>query len=416
MEVTIRIDTASKQGSVIDVIDGVTGRSGTNSMRTFKTLPEEIRNSCCRRQINGKGKKLWLASVQTLIQIVWCLPGPVAHDFRMKCARDICRIMGADPSLIAELEAKKQNRIASEMRLVPPRTISKKRIMDLQIATPKKQKLLPISNDVLSEEKVKLSLRAESINLDDVQNRVFRDKMEMVKEVILSEWLQKDDAVCQAVKQALIATLVKTHRTPAPKKLGEFFYLLSVYKLRQLATEKLADEKWADGHAEERDFLTSLIDGPLALPSEELQNQDVLCCSIEGTATASQLFVVYKAWHEQRFGELPKIGSQAFTKELDTFLPPEETSSGSRYRLDDLSPALTRMSQKDQERFIKLVSCYFFQILVRRQRIFSHSHCHKDKKMEISLRPRVENASHLFDVPHSATERREGCQILGAQT
>lgn len=133
---TIRIDNASKQGVVMDVIQAVTGRISKNVERTFNALPPEIQQSCSYRQLNGKGRRRWLAPVNVLIQIVWCLPGKVAHEFRMKCAQDICRIMGADPSLIAELEAK-QHEISPEQKAPFYQTMIKWRLDNPESEKPK---------------------------------------------------------------------------------------------------------------------------------------------------------------------------------------------------------------------------------------------------------------------------------------
>lgn len=105
MTLVIRIDTKSKFGSVTDVIKGMTGQSTADAFRTWKGLGlrKDVKNKCVHRRLNGKGKKIWLAPVGAMIQIAWRLP-VLDHDFRIKCARDICRIMEAGPGVIAEVE------------------------------------------------------------------------------------------------------------------------------------------------------------------------------------------------------------------------------------------------------------------------------------------------------------------------
>ncbi|KAG5184176.1 hypothetical protein JKP88DRAFT_181491 [Tribonema minus] len=107
---SIRVDSASNKGSVIDVIRLVIPNLPSNqASTTFARLASEmpdVASSCCHLRINGKGKPTPCADAKTLVEIVWSLPGKAARDFRRESANTVCRLLGGDLSLVQEIESR----------------------------------------------------------------------------------------------------------------------------------------------------------------------------------------------------------------------------------------------------------------------------------------------------------------------
>ena len=102
----IRVDQETQKGSVIDVIRLVTGSSSAHAGQALSRLPPEMSARCTSLRINGKGKLTPVADALTLIEIVWELPGKAAKAFRRQSAHLIARYLGADRTLIDEIEAR----------------------------------------------------------------------------------------------------------------------------------------------------------------------------------------------------------------------------------------------------------------------------------------------------------------------
>lgn len=106
---TIRVDKNTKKGSVMDTIRMVlkcsSGTANTYLSRLFIDSPELTTRSGQIR-INGKGKFTPVADAKTLIEIVWLLPGKKAREFRRQSSEKVCRLLGGDPSLVSEIEAR----------------------------------------------------------------------------------------------------------------------------------------------------------------------------------------------------------------------------------------------------------------------------------------------------------------------
>lgn len=106
----IRVDSATKTGSVIDVIRLVNPESTSGHASVlFNRLTTEdsaLTTRCCQLRINGKGKPTPCADARTLVEIVWLLPGRAARDFRRSSAASVCRMLGGDLSLVQEIEAR----------------------------------------------------------------------------------------------------------------------------------------------------------------------------------------------------------------------------------------------------------------------------------------------------------------------
>eukprot|EP00953_Heterococcus_sp_UTEX-ZZ885_P022473 12434-Heterococcus_DN1.PRE.6 len=107
---SIRIDTATKQGSVLDVINWINPTrdksTASKAISALKQVDEQLVNRIHKLRINGKGKLTPVANARTLIEIVWLLPGTAAREFRHSSANTVCRVLGGDLRLVREMEAR----------------------------------------------------------------------------------------------------------------------------------------------------------------------------------------------------------------------------------------------------------------------------------------------------------------------
>ena len=109
---SIRVDTATKKGSVIDVARMVLGCTSSVANTYLGRLKAEASkldtesshplDRCTQLRINGKGKLTPVADAKTLIEIIFLLPGQKASGFRRKGAKYVCRVVGGDMSLVTE--------------------------------------------------------------------------------------------------------------------------------------------------------------------------------------------------------------------------------------------------------------------------------------------------------------------------
>ncbi|CAN0195074.1 unnamed protein product, partial [Pylaiella littoralis] len=106
---TIRVHMRTQQGSVLDVIRMVHGCDSSSANTTLKRILNETNGegvSCTQLRINDKGRETPVADAKTLIQIIWLLPGKKAREFRHQSSEKVCRLLGGDLSLVAEIEAR----------------------------------------------------------------------------------------------------------------------------------------------------------------------------------------------------------------------------------------------------------------------------------------------------------------------
>lgn len=106
----IRVDVATNKGSVIDVIRLVHPDIESKHASTYFTrMTSENPEVAARTEqirVNRKGKLTPVADFGTLVHIIFCLPGKAARDFRARSAHQICRLMGGDVKIIAEVQAR----------------------------------------------------------------------------------------------------------------------------------------------------------------------------------------------------------------------------------------------------------------------------------------------------------------------
>jgi hypothetical protein len=88
------------------VIRLITGLSSGNAVNILGRLDAAVTTACSQLRINGKGKPTPVADACTLVSLIWELPGRTARVFRRQSAHLVARYLGADRSLIEEIEAR----------------------------------------------------------------------------------------------------------------------------------------------------------------------------------------------------------------------------------------------------------------------------------------------------------------------
>ena len=103
----IRFDADTQRGSVLDVVQLVTGCDQRNASTVFHRVLSaypDIRTHCVDVKFAGvKQKPTKAAHVGTLIEIAFILPGKHATQFRRDGIVVLCRALGGDLSLVEEI-------------------------------------------------------------------------------------------------------------------------------------------------------------------------------------------------------------------------------------------------------------------------------------------------------------------------
>lgn len=106
----IRYDPLTKKGSVLDVIQLITGSSQKYASLSLQRLQEqfpEVSTKCGNLKFAGPGQRFTpVAHLKDLIEIAWLCPGKHATEFRRTGAATLCRALGGDLSLVDEIEAR----------------------------------------------------------------------------------------------------------------------------------------------------------------------------------------------------------------------------------------------------------------------------------------------------------------------
>jgi hypothetical protein len=75
----------------------------------------QLKMSVTRLRINKKDKHIPVASATVLIQLVWELPGKATETFRRQSAHVIAHYLGADRTLVAEIEATNKSKVTKKV-------------------------------------------------------------------------------------------------------------------------------------------------------------------------------------------------------------------------------------------------------------------------------------------------------------
>jgi hypothetical protein len=86
------------------MITGGSSKRASEALKNMEASMTEKIGPFGQLRINGKGRETPVADARTCVEIIWCLPGKAAKEFRRTSAHYITRILGGDPSLITEME------------------------------------------------------------------------------------------------------------------------------------------------------------------------------------------------------------------------------------------------------------------------------------------------------------------------
>ena len=108
----IRFDADTQRGSVLDVVQLVTGCGPTHTTRTLQTLLDnypDVQLSVADHKFSGRGQRMTpVAPLPVLVKLIMILPGKTAVKWRLNAAEVLCRALGGDPILLEEIEAQKR--------------------------------------------------------------------------------------------------------------------------------------------------------------------------------------------------------------------------------------------------------------------------------------------------------------------
>lgn len=110
----IRFDRETKLGSVLDVIQMVTGCEPKHTTQALNRILESYPDLTIRRsgsfhtfKFSGRGQRdTPVASIPDLVNLILQLPGKNAGKWRSHAAEVLCRAFGGDPQLVKEIEAR----------------------------------------------------------------------------------------------------------------------------------------------------------------------------------------------------------------------------------------------------------------------------------------------------------------------
>lgn len=103
----IRFDVVTKRGSVLDVVQLVTGCGqghATETLSGIKARFPDVHGRIVNFKFPGRGQRdTPVATVPVLVEIAWLCPGRNAQEFRRTGAKTLCRALGGDLSLVEEI-------------------------------------------------------------------------------------------------------------------------------------------------------------------------------------------------------------------------------------------------------------------------------------------------------------------------
>ena len=103
---TIRVDSATMRGSVLDVIRVVLACDQRAANRAFRQLKRKfcrLEAACDPIRIDGKHRRTPVAHVMTLAKIVFMLPRRTFSN-RLQIAIGVCRLLHGDLTMVREIQ------------------------------------------------------------------------------------------------------------------------------------------------------------------------------------------------------------------------------------------------------------------------------------------------------------------------
>lgn len=104
----IRYDPETKRGSVLDVVQLVTGCDQAHMSRTLTSILErfpDLNSLMPIHKFPGRGQRdTPVAPLPVLVKVIMLCPGKTALKWRLNAAEVLCRALGGDSSLCAEIQ------------------------------------------------------------------------------------------------------------------------------------------------------------------------------------------------------------------------------------------------------------------------------------------------------------------------
>ena len=102
-----KTDTDPPRVSIYDVISAVTGMDGNHAGKAYRDLVvdyPEVHSIGVNFKFPGRGQRNTpIADVRGIVEIIMLLPGHTAARVRRQAAELLCRYLGGDPALVAEV-------------------------------------------------------------------------------------------------------------------------------------------------------------------------------------------------------------------------------------------------------------------------------------------------------------------------
>ena len=102
-----KTDTVPPRISIYDVIAAVTGMDGNHAEKAYRDLVvdyPEVHSIGVNFKFPGRGQRNTpIADVRGIVEIIMLLPGHTAARVRRQAAELLCRYLGGDPALVAEV-------------------------------------------------------------------------------------------------------------------------------------------------------------------------------------------------------------------------------------------------------------------------------------------------------------------------
>ncbi len=147
----IRFDPLTKKGSVIDVIQLVTGHDAKQASNTFANLQvtfPDVSQMVGHFKFPGRGQRPTpVAHLKDLIEIAWLCPGRNAAEFRRTGAVTLCRALGGDPALVDEVCQRHRNLSMDEKEAILAGTGAEPSAHALAPLNPEEQRALKLRNE-----------------------------------------------------------------------------------------------------------------------------------------------------------------------------------------------------------------------------------------------------------------------------
>ena len=180
---SIRYDPLTKRGSVLDVVQIVTGYASRDVSQEYAKVRDkfpDLADKVAYIKFQGQGQRPTpVAHLSTLLEIAWLCPGKRAKEFRRTGAVTMCRALGGDLSLVEEIRRRHAVVTAEEQDAFLAGTgitVAEANGQTVMPRNPEEERTLRLSNDRTEMEIVKEKvawLKEMADNEEDSRHRMF---------------------------------------------------------------------------------------------------------------------------------------------------------------------------------------------------------------------------------------------------